>query len=211
MLTVGEILKKEREKKGYSLSEVEKAIKIREKFLRAVEDNNWQIFSSKIYITGIVKNYAKFLNISSEKALAYFYRDYEKTEEIRFKKKIPSRYLNPETKKIFFITLSFIFGVFFIYFGFQLKAYFSPPKVVIISPREKVFNRGDSIKIVGKTEKDAVITIAGERVYQDKEGVFEFNYPINQGKNTVIIEVVGANGRKTLIKKDYFRQNKVKD
>jgi len=210
MLTVGEILKKEREKKGYSLSEIEKAIKIREKFLGAVESNNWKSFSSKIYIVGIVKNYAKFLNIPPEKAIAYFYRDYEKKEEFRFKRKLPSRYLTPETKKLFFIVLSIIFGIFFIYFGFQLKTYFSPPKVIIASPKTTILKKGDAVKISGVTEKDAVITVAGERIYQNKEGLFEFNHPLNPGKNIVTIEVVGANGRKTVVKKELFRQGDVK-
>ena len=211
MLTVGEILKKEREKKGYSLSKIEKEIKIREKFLKAVEDNDWKSFSSKIYIVGIIKNYAKCLNIPPEKAIAYFHRDYDRKEEIRFKRKIASHYLTPETKKIFFAILFFIFGAFFIYFGFQLKTYFSPPKIDIISPKENIFKKGDSIKVIGKTDKDAVITVANERVYQNKEGIFEFNYPLNSGKNLLTIEVVGANGRKTIISKEYFKQGEVKD
>lgn len=210
MLTVGEILKKERERNGCSLSEVEKEIKIREKFLQAVEDNNWKVFSSKIYIVGIIKNYAKFLNILPEKAIAYFYRDYERKEEVRFKRKLPRHYLNPETKKTFFIILILIFSIFFVYFGFQLKNYFSPPKVIITSPIKTVFKKEDSIKVVGKTEKDAVITVVGERIFQNKEGIFEFNYPLNPGKNMVTIEVVGANGRKTVIKKEFFRQGEVK-
>jgi len=206
MLTVGEILKKEREKQGYSLAEIEKKIKIREKFLKAVEENNWQLLSSKIYITGIIRNYARFLNIRPEKAIAYFYRDYEKKEEIRFKKKLPSHYLNPETKKLFFIILSLILGIFFIYFGFQLKAYFSPPKVTIISPLKTVFDKENSVKIVGKTEEDAMVTIAGERVFQNKKGIFEFNYPLDRGENKVTIEVVGANGRKIVIKKIFLKK-----
>lgn len=210
MLTVGEILKKEREKKGYSLSEIEKEIKIREKFLQAVESNSWKSFSSKIYIIGIIKNYARFLNIEPEKAIAYFKRDYERNEEIKFKRKIPSHYLTSQTKKIFFLILVFIFGIFFIYFGFQLKTYFTPPKVVITAPKSNIFKKEDSIKIVGKTEKEAVVTVAGERVFQNDQGIFEFNFPLKPGKNLVIIEAVGANGKKSIVKKEYFKQGEIK-
>lgn len=206
MLTVGEILKKEREKRGYSLSQIEKSIKVREKFLKAVEDNNWRLLSSKIYIVGIVKNYARFLQIPPEKAIAFFYRDYEKIEEISFKKKLSSRYLNPETKKLFFIIICIIFGIFFIYFGLQLKAYFSPPKLIITSPKTTTFKKGNAVKISGITEKDAIITVAGQRIYQNEDGLFEFNHPLDPGKNMVIIEAVGANGRKTILKKELFRQ-----
>lgn len=211
MLTVGEILKKEREIKGFSLTEIEKEIKIREKFLQAVEDNNWQNFSSKIYIVGIIRNYAKFLGISPQKAIAYFYRDFERIEEVRFKRKIPSQYLTSQTRKAFFAFIASIFVIFFIYFGLQLKNYFSPPKVTIISPNTKVIKKGDSVKIVGRTDKDAVITVARERVFQNEQGIFEFKHQLIPGKNTVTVEVVGANGKKTLIKRDYFLQTKSKD
>ncbi|MBI4009457.1 helix-turn-helix domain-containing protein, partial [Candidatus Roizmanbacteria bacterium] len=63
MLSVGEILKKHREKLGIKLSEVEKQIRIREKFLRAIEENDWNIFTSKIYISGIIKNYSQYLGL----------------------------------------------------------------------------------------------------------------------------------------------------
>ena len=206
MLTVGEILKKERERKGYFLAEIEKEIKVRKKFLQAVENNDWRQFSSRIYIVGIIKNYSRFLGLDSDKVIVYFYRDYEKKEEIKFKRKLPSHYLNPETKKIFFIVLGLIFTLFFIYFGYQLKVYFSPPKVTIISPKTNIVKKDDSIKIIGRTEKEAVITVLGERIYQNKDGVFEFNYPVKPGKNIVTIDVVGANGKKTVISREFVRQ-----
>ena len=89
MLSVGSILKNEREKKGLLLSDIEKKIKIREKYLKAIEDENWNYFSSKIYITGILKNYSRVLNLDHKKVLAFFRRDYEKKEEVKFKKKLP--------------------------------------------------------------------------------------------------------------------------
>ena len=81
MLSVGEILKKQRKKKGLTLLEVEKKIKVRLKFLKAIEDNNWS-FSSKVYISGIIKNYAQFLDLDKDKVLAFFRRDYEKNDEM---------------------------------------------------------------------------------------------------------------------------------
>lgn len=210
MLTVGEILKKQREKKGYTLAQVEKEIKIREKFLAAVEANNWKDFSSKVYISGIVKNYSKFLGIDPQKTHAYFSRDYEKIEEIRFKRKLSDRYLTPETKKVFLGILIFIFGLFFLYFGYQVKLFLTPPKIVILTPQANVFNKEEMVKISGKTEKEAIVTVAGERVFQNDLGIFEFNFPLKPGKNLVVIEAIGANGKKSVVKKEYFKQGEIK-
>ncbi|OGK13573.1 hypothetical protein A3C98_01250 [Candidatus Roizmanbacteria bacterium RIFCSPHIGHO2_02_FULL_37_15] len=206
MLSVGEILKKQREKLSIELNQVEKQIKVRQKFLKAIEENNWNIFTSKVYVEGIINNYSKFLELDSRKTLAFFRRDYEKQEIIKFKSRVVSRYLTPETKKIVLTLLILVFLLFIGYFGYQLKLYFSPPKITILAPKVETFKKADRVKILGKTEKDAAITIFGERIYQNESGIFEFNFPLHKGKNELVIEVIGANGRKAIIKKDYFRR-----
>lgn len=204
MLSVGEILKKEREKQGLTLKQIEKQIRIREKFLSAIEDNDWDFFSSKIYITGVLKNYSVLLNLKTEKILAFFRRDYEKKEDLKFKRRVSSKYLTPETKRLALTGLVLIFVLFFSYFGYQLKQYFSPPKVIITSPTTDKFTREDRITIIGKTEKEVLINIFKNRIYQDENGVFKYDFPLHDGKNELVIEVTGANGKKTILKKTYY-------
>lgn len=207
MLTVGEILKKYREEKQISLHDIEKQIKIRAKFLQAVESNDWNFFSSKIYIIGIIKNYSRFLGLDSRKMLAFFRRDYERKEEVKFKTRISSGRLTPETRKVFGMIIAVIFILFFGYFGLQLKAYLSPPGLTIISPQKSVFSIEDRVRFVAKTDKDAAVTISGERVYQDKYGVFEYDLPLKNGKNILTVEIIGANGKKTIITKTFIKNN----
>lgn len=206
MISVGEILRKEREKRGLDLKQVEKALKVREKFLIAVENNEWNHFSSDVYINGIIKNYSKFLNLDANKILAFFRREHSKKEEIKFRQRLSSKYLTPETKKIALVLIVIIFLCFFSYFVYQLKIYLSPPALSILSPKTFVFKRKDRIKIIGKTEKEAVITIFNERIYQNKEGVFEYDFPLKKGKNEMTIEVIGANGKKTVLKKIFIME-----
>lgn len=206
MLTVGELLKKEREKKQITLKDVEKHIRVREKYLKALEENKWSYFSSKIYIIGIIKNYANFLGLETGHMLAFFRRDYERTEEMKFKRRISSKYLTPQTRKIAALVIVLMFIFFVSYFGYQLALYFLPPQVEIISPTLTQFKDDQQLRIVAKTEKEATITIFGERIFQDKQGNFEYNFPLHKGKNELIIEVVSASGKKQVIKKEYFRE-----
>lgn len=207
MLTVGEILKNYREKQGINLSDVEKHIKVRSKFLQAIEENNWDGFSSKIYIAGIIKNYSQYLGLDDKRVLAFFRRDYERKEEIKFKTRVSNRYLTPETRRVVFLILSCIIIFFALYFGYQLKQYFSPPNLVVLSPSSSNFTIEDKVKFVGKTDKDAAVSIFGERVYQDKYGVFTYDFPLKNGKNELTIEIVGANGKKTIIKKTFVKNS----
>ena len=207
MTTVGQILKKERESKGLLLSDIEKKIRIREKYLVALESDDWNYFSSKIYIIGLLKNYSRILDLDSKKILAFFRRDYERKEEVKFKEKISSSYLISNSSSIikFLIILSFIF--IFIYFGYQLKLYFTPPSLKIIAPISDNFTTETKINIIGKTDKDAMVTVMGNRLYQDKLGQVNYEFPLQEGTNKVTFEIVGANGKKSTVVKIYYKSS----
>lgn len=204
MLTVGEILKTAREKKGLTVQDVEKKIRVRSKFLSAIEKNDWSQFTSNVYISGIIKNYASFLGIDSNRALAFFRREYEKREEdANFKEKLSRKLLISERRRSTVIGLSIVAVLFFSYFGYQMYRYLMPPSLKISEPIEAVFRRVDKVTIVGKTEKEAVITIFGTRVFQDDSGNFHYDFPLKQGRNKLVIKIQGANGKNTIVEKEY--------
>lgn len=204
MLTVGEILKTAREKKGLTVQDVEKKIRVRSKFLSAIEKNDWSQFTSNVYISGIIKNYASFLGIDSNRALAFFRREYEKREEdANFKEKLSRKLLISERRRSTVIGLSIVAVLFFSYFGYQMYRYLMPPSLKISEPIETVFRRVDKVTIVGKTEKEAVITIFGTRVFQDDSGNFHYDFPLKQGRNKLVIKIQGANGKNTIVEKEY--------
>jgi len=203
MHSLGEIFQRKRLKKNLSLEDVEKAIKIRKKFLAAVEENKWD-FSSFIYIEGVVKNYAKFLGLNSQKMLAFLRRGYEKKEEIGFRKKIPPSFLIADREKILRIIFIAIFLLILSYFGYQLSKYLSPPKIVILSPNKTTFINEDKTQIIGETAPGSEIIIFGNKIYPDKQGRFYFDFPLTQEKNKVVIEVTGPNGKKNRLEKVFY-------
>ncbi|MBI3620127.1 helix-turn-helix domain-containing protein, partial [Candidatus Roizmanbacteria bacterium] len=198
------ILKKERERLGINLHQVEQKTRIRERFLSEVETNRWDSFSSVIYITGIIKTYAEFLNLDSAKLLAFFRRDYERKEDIRFKQKVSRDVVRPETRKVASVMIGIIILFFLFYFSYQISLFISPPQVQLLSPNTGRTN-AEKVTLTGKTDKDAAVTIFGERVFPNKEGIFIYELPLHPGANSVVIEVIGANGKKTIIKKTFTR------
>ena len=206
MFSVGDMLRTEREKCNLTLKDIEKKICVREKYLAAIENNDWSGFTSKIYIAGIIKNYARLLGLDEKKLLAFFRRDYERKEEVKFKKRVSSAYLTPETRKLSILAIVLLFAVFAGYFGYQLYLYFSPPKLTLIQPKETTIN-ADRVEIVGQTEREAKIVIFGDRIYQNDDGVFRYRFPLKQGKNTFVVTVTGANGRKSQLIRTFIRQS----
>jgi cytoskeletal protein RodZ len=65
-ITLGQILKKEREKLGLSYEEVAAIIRIRATLLKSLEAGDYTSFSSVTYIKGFIKSYAQFLKIPFE-------------------------------------------------------------------------------------------------------------------------------------------------
>lgn len=204
MLTVGKLLRIKRTEKGINLKQAEKQTRIRYRYLDAIENENWHIFSSRVYITGAIQSYASYLGIDPQKALAYFRRDYEKQERAVFKKRIPRLHLLPETRKLVIGVMSFLFIVFFIYFGYQINLFLSPPGIKILSPQKNIFRNIEKINIKAQTKKESVITIFGEDIFPDKDGNFEYDFFLKKGKNELSIRIVGPNGKVTQHRQEYI-------
>lgn len=203
MLTAAEMLRQERERQKITFQQIEKLTKIRKKNLEALERGDWHQFSSKIYIVGMIRSYGKFLKINEEKLLAVFRREYEQKEEMKFQKGIANKHLAPLAQSVFKVVTLVVILIFIAYFGYQLAVFLSPPKIIIISPTKNTFKREEKIELVGTVDKESIVTVNGERVYQNKENVFTISIPLIPGENHVTIEVVGANGRKTIVKKTF--------
>lgn len=70
---VGQVLRDARTERGIELSEVERATKIRVKFLRAMEEDRWEALPAPAYARGFLSAYARFLGLDDQ-ALVDQYR-----------------------------------------------------------------------------------------------------------------------------------------
>ncbi len=72
MTTLGEVLKVAREEQGLTLEDVEAAIHIRLHVLEALEKNNFKEFPSPVITRGLIRNYARYLNLDPIEALTLY-------------------------------------------------------------------------------------------------------------------------------------------
>ncbi|MGB4966548.1 MAG: helix-turn-helix domain-containing protein [Microgenomates group bacterium] len=206
MLTTGQILKKERERLGLTLENVEKATKIRKKSLIDIENGDFKKFASKTYVLGIIRSYGDFLNLDALKLAAFFRREYERTDESSFKQRVGKQELTSNRKRVFGFIIALVLICFGAYFAYQVKLYLTPPQISIISPTKTSYKNEQKIELVGKTEKEASVTVNGERVYTNEEYIFRTFIPLVLKENIVRIEVTGANGRKATITKTFYKR-----
>lgn len=76
MKTVGEILKETRIKKAIDFEAIEKETKIRTKYLKALETDEFGGIGSATTVKGFIKNYGEYMGLDSQKLLAIFRRDF---------------------------------------------------------------------------------------------------------------------------------------
>lgn len=74
---VGSILRQARSRRKLDLSEVEAATKIRLRYLRAIESEEWDVLPGGVYTRGFIRTYAAFLGLDGERLAA----DYRASEE----------------------------------------------------------------------------------------------------------------------------------
>jgi hypothetical protein len=64
---VGTILREARNRRNVELSEVEAATRIRFRYLRAIEDEEWDVLPGGVYTRGFVRTYASFLGLDGDR------------------------------------------------------------------------------------------------------------------------------------------------
>ncbi len=205
MKTVGSILKETREGKGYTFEQVEKATKIRAKFLQAIEADDYTTLPSPAYAKGFVKNYSVFLELDVDWVLAFFRRQTKEPprstllpkqqEELekRFFRLTPSRFL-----VLFVVSLILIF---LSYLGLQYRKLKSPPVLTLESPKEQIV-KDKRVDILGKTDADATVMINNISVLVRSDGRFFDQISLNDGLNTIVISATSRYGKTMTITRD---------
>lgn len=73
-MDIGNRLKSAREAQGLSLEAIEEETKIRRKYLKALEDEQFDLLPGPVYAKAFLKNYARFLKLDVEDVLTEFNR-----------------------------------------------------------------------------------------------------------------------------------------
>jgi len=201
MHTVGEILKRARLEKKLTLDEAEKQLRIRKKFLEALEQNEWDRLPSLPYIKGFLRNYSMLLDLKPEEMLAIFRRQYHELSKAAV---LPDGMANPINDSVFritprLLTISGIVLFFIIFFGYllsQYQAYTNPPNLIITSPKDGETVQTESIEVVGKTDRDTVVSLNNRKIAVTDTGDFKSTVTLTPGINTIVIDSVSKHGKK---------------
>lgn len=202
MITVGEILATARIRKKITLEQVEKATRIRAKFLEAIEKDQFEKLPPGTFTKGFIKNYATFLGISPEEAMAFYRRQSnEKPVDVvplKNQRSLARRFsLTPQLLTT--ILIVFMVTVFFGYLTFSYFRYAGSPMLEIMTPANNSVVKTEEIKITGQTNPDANLVINDQQVMVSDDGSFKVNFKLQPGINTITITSTNRFQRQTTV------------
>ena len=65
MFEIGSSLREARERRGLSPEDVQKAIRIRDRYLNALEEERWELLPGEAYVQGFLRTYADYLGLDA--------------------------------------------------------------------------------------------------------------------------------------------------
>lgn len=196
--TLGEKLKKTRENSRLTYDDIEKVTKIRKKYIKAIEEGDYNSLPPDVYMRGFLKNYSKVLRIKESKVLEIYEKERGAVDNIKQAKKTsrikplksPKIIVTPRT---FFIILTVLATLAVIgYIIFELLIFSASPKLIISSPSDNAVIKKSFIDIIGKTDEGVEVFINGQKVNTGEEGDFKVNVSIGQ-KGVNSIKIIARN------------------
>ncbi len=67
MASIGEELRRERQRRGVTIKDVEQVLHIRAAYLEALEEDNYKIIPGDVYVKGFIGNYADYLGLDRQR------------------------------------------------------------------------------------------------------------------------------------------------
>ena len=217
--TIGALLKERRKERKLTLGQISEITKIRSEYLKALEESNYDSFPSEVYLKGFLKNYAKFLGINTERALAMYRRerDFKKNEPtISMSKKIMDKSVDmtitPGRIIIVAVIIAAILTV--VYIGSYVGRILKEPELKLTDPVALTSGQEDTIKvnagtilIEGEVEVGSTLTINGQAFQTNNFEKFTEGFDLDPGINKFTLVAESQFGKKTQIILNVLRED----
>lgn len=206
MKSIGDILASERKRRKLTIENIQKAVKIHPKYLKALEDNDYSVFDGKVHARGFLRLYADFLGLNISEVMAFWRRDYEAFFEKNSPKSSIEK-LRPVELPKFVVTpgkmLLSLVGIFIVlFFGYlfyQYKSFNAAPDLQISNPQNNAVLESDILDVIGKTDIDASVFINNQKISLGIDGSFITSIKLKEGLNTISVVSINKLEKKTEI------------
>jgi len=204
MKTVGAMLREARTSQGITLEDVEKATKIRKKFLEAIEEDAYGRIPTHMHAKGFVKNYSDFLRLDTNTFLAFFrrqIRDIPKSSLLPKKadETLRESWFRLTPARFIAVLVGFLTLIFLTYFALQYRRLYLPPSLTLDRPKQDAISGERKIDVLGRTNADATVAVNGTSAVVRSDGSFFEQVTLEPGVNTITVTAMSRYGKSTTI------------
>ena len=208
MRTVGQLLKETREAKLITLDEVEKATKIRQELLEALEEDDYSKLPPATFVQGFIKNYAKFLKVDSEKFLAIFRREFQESADSlvmeAFSAPQKGRRLKITPSQLITSSVVLVVMAFFTYLWIQYHGLVGAPRLVVNTPQDQSVIDNPLVTVAGMVDPEATLTINNQPIGLSDKGEFKAEIKLTGATGKITIVATSKFGQKTVVDKTVY-------
>jgi transcriptional regulator with XRE-family HTH domain len=204
---LGNALKMARLRKNISLSKISRILNIKEQYLIALEEENFNDLPINLYAKNYLKDYAKFLDLDANKLVQKSPFNAIEKEKNPFSQRIMSTFrLLVFPKIIRNIIISVLIVSLFSYLAYYLLKSKEMPQLLIFQPERDLITQEREIKVEGKSTIGAEIRINGELVLADENAYFNETIYLKQGVNEIEISAKKKYSQKNIIERKIIVQ-----
>lgn len=204
---IGPDLVELRERTQLTLTEASRRTRITGSLLAVFEEDRWDQIEDPVYMERILRSYVEFLGGNTVYILAK-YRELMKDHE-NIKRK-PEEYL-PRTRsvkrmdlivssRLLTVSAFLIFVLALVgYVWGQASAISTPPLLEVNSPADSARLEEPVVRVQGRTNPEAVLTVNGSDAIVQPDGTFSFVLNIPRGSTTIVITARKRHGREATV------------
>lgn len=189
--SLGERLKKRREALNITAQEVAVRIQIPIKYIIALEEDQYDVFSAKVYALGYVKKILDILTFEDkENFLNEFKNEWDINTFHNKKRPIPIPENRGNKPLITSVRLGLgIGGILFLlsiaFLGVRITKFVGTPSLRVDKPEDQATFFQPVVTVTGKTEKESHLTVNGRELTIDELGNFSQEIELGAGLNAL--------------------------
>ena len=207
--TIGEVLKEERTSHHISLEQLAKKTRIRQEYLAALEQNEFDKLPAATFVKGYIKTYARVFGFEHQPLLALLRRDFKESAKGKL---VPREFIKPVLKKrrsITSITLVMVAvaGLFFAlmaYVGVQWYQLQRPPELQVTQPVDQA-QVAARVAIEGQTVPEALVSVNEQPVALQPDGTFSTELVLpTEGITTITVSATDRRGKTSRVQRTVY-------
>jgi cytoskeletal protein RodZ len=206
MPSLGEQLRAQRERKTITLEQAAADTRIREKFLKALEEGDYPSLPGAVYTRGFLRNYSDYLDLETDELVVLYQQERggappePAPKRSTFKPYRPVVHQSLIFRPVILVPVLIIafVGSFLGYIYYQFTTFATLPKLEIIDPSTDGLAASSELLVRGVTVPGARVTVTlipGPDfldIHSGDDGAFDAKVSLSPGSNHVLVEVQAA-------------------